>query len=443
MAQPNFNSTKFTSGGTEIPTTPVSRRMPINPGGEGKLAKFSSGVARKSLALPRSGNGYRGRPSTVRKRNKLLAMISVLWAILVGLLILIIAYAFRPMPLPELLAVGANYAPHYLFSIYGVDQPVGVAYSPKGDRIYVAESGGEHMVKIYNRRGDLLGSFAPPRTELSERSPVYISVDKVGRVYISDILQLAVHVYDADGVFLDSIIGPDLTLSEYVSMHTDGIQDGTALIYNVYQSEVYYTTPGGEEQQLPGPGPLQWAPLGVRFNSKGDLLLTDIFEDDHSVRIIPESATKPVTWRDFNPPEVLFGRGNWEGGGGNFSFPNVAVADSKGRIYVTDGNNSRISVWDGQGGFLFNFGRGSGDSAINLPRGAAIDKRDHLYVVDAVDHSVKVYDVSGDEVAFLYRFGDYGAEEGQFNYPNDIALDETGRLYIADRENNRIQVWSY
>jgi sugar lactone lactonase YvrE len=63
--------------------------------------------------------------------------------------------------------------------------------------------------------------------------------------------------------------------------------------------------------------------------------------------------------------------------------------------------------------------------------------------VDAVEQKVKVYDVSGSEPEFLFAFGTWGIEDGQFNFPNDIALDDTGRLYIADRENNRIQVWSY
>ena len=72
-----------------------------------------------------------------------------------------------------------------------------------------------------------------------------------------------------------------------------------------------------------------------------------------------------------------------------------------------------------------------------------MDKRDRLYVVDAVVQNVKVYDVSGEEPVFLFAFGDWGQDDGQFNYPSDIVLDTSGRLYVADRENNRVQVWSY
>ncbi len=80
---------------------------------------------------------------------------------------------------------------------------------------------------------------------------------------------------------------------------------------------------------------------------------------------------------------------------------------------------------------------------MSLPRGLTIDERQRLYVVDAVGQDVKVYDLTGERPDFMFTFGEFGVEDGQFNYPNAIAVDGTGRLYIADRENNRIQVWTY
>ena len=378
-----------------------------------------------------------------KRRRQLLGLLVVLLLALSGTVAMFVRYVTRPAPLPDLLPVPVevNYAPHYLFSIYGLDKPVGVALSPQADRIYVTETGGERWVKIFDRDGNPLGSFAPPRTGQAERSPVYLATDGRGRVFVADRLQHALFVYDREGRYLDTILGPDMTLSEYVSKRTEGLGPGAAFAYDAFETSVYYQQPGEAEQTLPVPDPSVWSPLGVRIDATGRMLITDVSTGHQCVREIPGDVLLADSWHGFDPNGNAFGTDGQ--GDGHFLFPNVGLTDSQGRIYVTDGNNGRISVWNGQGGFLFNFGQGAGEGALNLPRGAAIDARDRLHVVDAVGQNVRVYDVSEPEPSFLFAFGDWGLDDGQFNYPNDIALDAAGRLYIADRENNRIQVWSY
>ncbi len=390
-----------------------------------------------------AGTKERGAPDPERRKRRRLAIgLSVLVVLLIAVGAVFAWYLLQPGPLPDLLpeALALNYRPHYLFSIYGVERPSGVAVSPDGERIYVTETGGERQVKIFDRQGSLLDSFAPPYTGPAERVPVYVAVDPAGRVFVTDRMQRAVFVYDRVGTLLDAILGPDLTLSEYLSKHLGGLPDGV-LAYNLFKGAVYIWREGEAAQLLAVPNPAGWAPLGVRIDGQGTLLLTNVAEGHHTVHEYPAELISAGTWQEFAPPVIVFGvQGQ---GNEDLLFPNSAVADSQGRIYVTDGNNGRISVWNGMGGFLFTFGRGVGEGALSLPRGAAMDRRDRLHVADAVQQAVKVYDVSGLEPEFLYAFGDWGTEEGQFNYPNDIALDGTGRVYVADRENNRIQVWSY
>jgi DNA-binding beta-propeller fold protein YncE len=377
-----------------------------------------------------------------KKRRRLIVGLVVLAVLVIAAVTLFVRYLLQPGPLPDLLPlpVGVNYPPHYLFSIYGVDKPVGVAVSPDGERIYATESSGGREIKAFDRDGSLLYEFSPPDTGPAERAPVYVAVGPTGRVFVTDRLQRAVFVYDADGKLLDAVLSPDLTLSEFVSKHVDGLQAGGALAYNFFGRVVRFQTNEGA-QVLTAPDPAAWAPLGVRVDESGTMFLTDVPEGQHAVREFPGALMLAASWREFDPPEIVFGTQGQKSG--EFMYPNSAVADSAGRLYVTDGNNGRVSVWDGLGNFLFDFAQGVGESALSLPRGAAMDKRDRLHVVDAVQQSVKVYDVSEDEPRFLFAFGDWGMEDGEFNYPVDIALDGTGRLYIADRENNRIQVWSY
>jgi DNA-binding beta-propeller fold protein YncE len=377
-----------------------------------------------------------------KKRRRLVVGLVVLAVLVIAALALFVRYLLQPGPLPDLLPlpVDLTYRPHYLFSIYGVDKPVGVAVSPDGERIYATESGGQREVKAFDRDGNPLTAFSPPHTAPTERSPVYVAVDPTGRVYVTDRLQRAVFVYDSHGKLVDAILAPDLTLSEYVHEHVDELPPDGTMAYNLFGHTVRFQIYAGE-QLLPAPPPAAWAPLGIRIDELGTVFLTDVPEGQHTVRELPGEVMREADWREFDPPEIVFGAQGQ--GNGEFMYPNSAVIDSTGRIYVTDGNNGRVSVWDGLGTFLFNFAHGVGESALSLPRGAAMDGRDRLHVVDAVQQSVKVYDVSGEEPSFLFMFGDWGTKDGEFNYPVDIALDGTGRLYIADRENNRIQVWSY
>jgi DNA-binding beta-propeller fold protein YncE len=260
-------------------------------------------------------------------------------------------------------------------------------------------------------------------------------------VFVTDRLQHVVFAYDRDGLYLDTILGPDLTLTEYVSQQLDDQQAGFACAYNLFEPDLYCQEPGGTEQSLPMPESVGWSPLGIRMNGTGNMLVTDVVADRHVVREIPSYATLIGPRSEPGLSESVFGACGQ--GYGQFLFPNVAVTDSQGRVYVTDSNNGRISIWDDEGHFLSHLGQGSGDGALSLPRGALIDGRDRLYVVDAVGQNVKTYDVSGPEPNFLFAFGEPGQGNGQFYYPNDISLDATGRLYITDRENDRVQVWSY
>ena len=157
--------------------------------------------------------------------------------------------------------------------------------------------------------------------------------------------------------------------------------------------------------------------------------------------MLPVDLIAQGTWQEFDPPLVSFGETGQ--GNGQFLFPNVAIADSRDRIYLTDGNNGRISTWENSGEFIGNFGAGTGDGALSLPRGAWISSKDHLHVADAVGQHITVFDISDDEAEFLFVFGDLGFDDGYFQYPSDITMDSSGKLYVTDRENNRVQVWSY
>jgi len=381
-----------------------------------------------------------------RKRRTLLLVLLMLLLLICAVGCLFIRYLIKPAPITDIIPVAPAavfYPPNYVYSITGVDSPVGVAVSPDGKRIYVTESAGDRLIKVFDLDGKPLFDFAPPGTTKSSRAPTYLAIEKNGRVFVVDRANNVINIYDADGKYLDGIIGQNMTISKFLTQQLSGaLPTGTSFFFDGgLNRTIHYTLPGKTEQTIKYlTSEKGFTPQGVRFDKLGNLIYTDLTQESHSVHIVTADVlVRPLA--EFDPKPISFGTQGKENG--QFDFPQVAVTDSQGNFYVSDGNNGRISAWYADLKYRSFFGFGSSESSLNLPRGLWLDDKDHLHVADAVGSSIRVYDVSGKEPVFLYNFGEFGVGEGLFNYPYDISMDGTGRLFIADRGNNRIQVWSY
>ena len=73
------------------------------------------------------------------------------------------------------------------------------------------------------------------------------------------------------------------------------------------------------------------------------------------------------------------------------------------------------------------------------PSDIAIGKNRQVYVLDGVNNCVKVFDPQGH---YLFFFGSSGAGQGEFKSPLGIASDSSGRIYVADSQNHRIQIFT-
>ena len=380
-----------------------------------------------------------------RKRRSLLLLLLLLLLCLCCVGYLFVRYLIKPQPVTNLLPVQAPiyYAPTYKFSITGVEKPVGLATSPDGQRLYVVEGGGKRQVKIFDRDGKLIKSFAPPGVAETSSQPRYIAVDPIsGRVFLTEHLNNVIDIFDADGNFLDAIIAQDMTLTKFLGAQLPGgLPGGTIFYYEGTNKLVYYQIPGSAKKSLPGPVlKVAWSPLGLHFNTQGDLMYTDLTVGQHSVHIIPAAAlSAPLS--SFSPQIKSFGVQGKDAG--QFDFPNSVMTDSHGNFYVSDSNNARISAWSADMQYRKFFGFGGNDGGLNLPRGLWIDSRDLLHLADAVGSVIRVYNVSGADPVYLYSFGSYGIGEGEMNYPIDVCIDSSGRVYVADSANNRVQIWSY
>ena len=160
-----------------------------------------------------------------------------------------------------------------------------------------------------------------------------------------------------------------------------------------------------------------------------------------------------------NPIRVIGARGQADD---QFDYVHgVAIAEN-GNIYVVDSFNNRISAYTPEGERLWivrtgaptnqaemvggslqvtataDAALGEGE-ALQLPLGLTIDGAGRLVVVDMFECTLAVFDP--EDGSLIGRYGDVGANDGQFFYPVSVGYD-AGRDWftVADNLNDRAQI---
>ncbi|TAK33048.1 MAG: hypothetical protein EPO21_13870 [Chloroflexota bacterium] len=282
-------------------------------------------------------------------------------------------------------SIARNIPPVYSYSIFGVEAPAGVAVTPDGSLIYVADHGQQGQVRVFDRSGDLQFSLVPPITGGGSGKPMYIAVGADSQVFVADIGRREISVYSPHGEYLGAIKAPDA--------------EGA------------------------------FSPIGVTFDLEGNLYASD-------------RASTPLRVVSFNPDFTI--RSTYQRPAndvpGAQALGGVAV-DGSGRVFASNGLAFTIDVFNADGQLMPSSEVGS--FKLGLPHGVAIDRMNRLYVVDSINGEVHVYDLNTTPIRELFKFGRAGNDDESFSFPVGVAVDATGRVYIGDQANGRVQVWSY
>ena len=165
------------------------------------------------------------------------------------------------------------------------------------------------------------------------------------------------------------------------------------------------------------------------------------------------------------------------------SMPSDVALGAGGQIYVVDGGNHQIAVFDAAGTRVTSLGmHGDDDGQLNGPVGIGISNKGEIYVADRGNQRVVMFTADGsprrvidldedgeqatpidvavspngkelfittnsshrilvysNQGTFLRAWGGEGEDPGQFRFPGAIAVDRAGNVYVVDVLNSRVQ----
>ena len=241
---------------------------------------------------------------------------------------------------------------------------------------------GMNIIDIYSPDGEYEGSFsAAPGIRVN---PVAVSNDRSGGLYLCDMANREVLVFDNENKFLYPFPPRKLAPSDIDFIH---------------------------------------APGDVFVNG-GIVFIIDA--GDSSVKVFTEAGEFLMFIRD------------WGKTGEKFLHPSAVMQCTDGRILVADALRGKVVVFNCAGKFAYFFDDPK-EGTLGQPVAIAADSRGNIHVVDGLKEKVFVYDNYG---RYLFAYGSSGSRAYQMRMPVDIVADPDGKhIFIEDSGNQEIDVW--
>ncbi len=320
-----------------------------------------------------------------------------------------------------------------------LDNPNGIAISPKSGDIYIANTS-RNSVVVLNSKGEFLTEWTEVKREGEATShhfaaPVGVAVNAGGHVFVSN--------NESDEIY--EIAETGTLESEFGGKGTGGGKfEGAGPL--TFANGVLYVVDQGDKRVE------EFSPTGTYFGQFGSAgSAPGQFKKPWGIAAAPVTGDLYVsdeegeTVSQFSPAGKYLGRIGWYGTGENeFEAPAGLAVSSTGSLYVADEYNNRMSVWQQPeaGGahvtYSTQFGTaGSGEGEFEHPAVPAVSGTGKVFVTDYGADKVDEYTPQG---KFVASYGSEGAGNGQYNRPTGIAINQaTEDVYVGDCYNHRIE----
>ena len=187
-----------------------------------------------------------------------------------------------------------------------------------------------------------------------------------------------------------------------------------------------------------GPGEFN-APGGVAVDQDGAIYVADFY--NHRIQKLKSDGTFLRQWGAGAERKPLS-----DANGVSFSYPTDVALSGDGKLYVADGYNDRVQVFNQDGTFSRKWG---GPCAMNINgpfngwfatvTSIAIGPKGNIFVADFYNDRIQKFMPDG---TFLTSFGKSGDGKAELRYPIAITVAGDGTVFVADFGNNRITKWS-
>ena len=245
------------------------------------------------------------------------------------------------------------------------------------------------------------------------RSPLGLSVDAMGNIYVADYENSTIRLISATGI---------VTVAGHAE--ATGSNDGAGNVARFDHA------------------------AGVVSDSGGTLYVTDT--NNATIRIVPPLGGAVTTLAG---SAQILGVANGTGAAARFNHPVSPALDALGNLYVADQFSHTIrkiapggvvTTLAGSGGSPGYLDANGPMARFNQPTGVATDAAGNVYVVDYANHVIRKITPMGDVTTLAGTAGQPGSADGtgaaaRFRNPQGMTADAAGNLYVTDTGNSIVR----